>query len=280
MTIKTLKFSKPNTPGTRGVVRLNKSHLWKGSSEKSLTKIIKNTGGRNNLGRITCYGKRSVYKKLYRQIDFKRHTSFHGIVERIEYDPNRTAHIALIKNEMGEKKYIIATKNMKPGSIVGSGALADTLEGHTLKLIDIPVGNDIHNIEMYPGKGGQIVRSAGAFAKLVGKELGEAIVELPSKELRYFSLECTATIGIVSNELKFNEYLGKAGANFWRGKRSKVRGIAKNPIDHANGGKSDGGCVLANFNKNVIKGKKTRKRNKWSNSRIISRNRKGKKGNK
>lgn len=273
-----LKLSKPNTPGTRGVVKVNKSHLWKGSSEKSLTKVIKNTGGRNNLGRVTCYGKRGVYKKLYREIDFKRNTSFKGVVERIEYDPNRTAHIALIKNELGEKKYIIATKNMEPGFVVGSGNMADTLEGHTLKLIDIPVGNYIHNIELYPGKGGKIVRSAGAFAILVGKELGEAIVQLPSKELRYFSLECMATIGIVSNELQFNENLGKAGANFWRGKRSKVRGIAKNPIDHANGGKTDGGCVLANFNKNVIKGKKTRKRNKWSNSRIISR--RDKKGNK
>jgi large subunit ribosomal protein L2 len=271
MKIKLLKAKKATTPSSRNVVKVNKSHLWKGRSEKSLTKVIKNTGGRNNLGRVTCYGKRGVYKKLYRQIDFKRNTPYRGVVERIEYDPNRTAHIALVKNEAGEKKYIIATQNMAPGFVVGAASMADTLEGHTLKLMDIPVGTHIHNIELYPGKGGQVVRSAGATAMLVGKELGEAIVQLPSKEKRYFSLECTATIGIVSNEAQFNEYLGKAGANYWRGKRSKVRGIAKNPIDHANGGKSDGGCVLANFNKNVIKGKKTRKRNKWSNSRIISR---------
>jgi large subunit ribosomal protein L2 len=271
-----LKYSKPNTSSTRGVVKVNKSHLWKGSSEKSLTKAIKNTGGRNNLGRITCYGKRGHGRKLYRTIDFRRNENQEGIVERIEYDPNRTAHIALIKNIDGTKNYVLATKNMVPGFKVASGENADTLEGHSLKLLDIPVGSPINNIELQPGKGGKVARSAGAAATLVGKELGQAIISLPSKELRYFSLECRATIGIISNEVQQNENLGKAGANVYRGKRPKVRGVAKNPIDHCNGGKTAGGKVFSNFNGNVIKGRKTRKRNKWSNSRIISR--RGKKG--
>ena len=271
-----LKYSKPNTPSTRGVVKVNKSHLWKGSSEKSLTKAIKNTGGRNNLGRITCYGKRGHGRKLYRTIDFKRNENQEGIVERIEYDPNRTAHIALIKNSDGTKNYVLATKNMVPGFKVASGENADTLEGHSLKLLDIPLGSAVNNIELQPGKGGKVARSAGAAATLVGKELGQAIISLPSKELRYFSLECRATIGTISNEVQFNENLGKAGANVYRGRRPKVRGVAKNPIDHCNGGKTAGGKVFSNFNGNVIKGRKTRKRNKWSNSRIISR--RGKKG--
>ena len=276
MSINLLKYSKPNTSGTRGVIKVNKSHLWKGSSYKSLTKSIKNTGGRNNLGRITCYGKRGSTRKLYRMIDFKRTESTEGVVERIEYDPNRTAHIALIKMEDGTKNYVLATKNMTPGFKIATGDKADTLEGHTLKLLNIPLGSSIHNIELQPGKGGKVARSAGVGATLVGKELGKAIVSMPSKELRYFSLECKATIGILSNEVQFNEYLGKAGANFYRGRRPKVRGIAKNPIDHCNGGKANGGTVFSNFNGNVIKGRKTRKRNKWSNSMIISR--KGKKG--
>lgn len=271
-----LKYSKPNTSSTRGVVKVNKSHLWKGSSEKSLTKAIKNTGGRNNLGRITCYGKRGNTRKLYRMVDFKRNNNKEGIVERIEYDPNRTAHIALVRNSDGTKDYVLATKNMIPGFKIASGEKADTLEGHSLKLLDIPVGSPINNIELQPGKGGKVARSAGASAILVGKELGQAIVALPSKELRYFSLECRATIGVISNEVQLNENLGKAGANVYRGKRPKVRGVAKNPIDHCNGGKTAGGKVFSNFNGNVIKGKKTRKRNKWSNSRIISR--RGKKG--
>ena len=271
-----LKYSKPNTSSTRGVVKVNKSHLWKGSSEKSLTKAIKNTGGRNNLGRITCYGKRGHGRKLYRTIDFKRNENQEGVVERIEYDPNRTAHIALIKNSDGTKSYLLATKNMVPGFKIASGEKADTLEGHSLKLLDIPVGSAINNIELQPGKGGKVARSAGAAATLVGKELGQAIIALPSKELRYFSLECRATIGIISNEVQQNENLGKAGANVYRGRRPKVRGVAKNPIDHCNGGKTAGGKVFSNFNGNVIKGRKTRKRNKWSNSCIISR--RGKKG--
>lgn len=271
-----LKYSKPNTSSSRGVVKVNKSHLWKGSSEKSLTKSIKNTGGRNNLGRITCYGKRSNTKKLYRMVDFKRNITNEGVVERIEYDPNRTAHIALIKNTDGTKNYVLATKNMVPGFKIASGEKADTLEGHSLKLLDIPVGSPINNIELQPGKGGKVARSAGAAATLVGKELVQAIIALPSKELRYFSLECRATIGIISNEVQQNENLGKAGANVYRGKRPKVRGVAKNPIDHCNGGKTAGGKVFSNFNGNVIKGRKTRKRNKWSNSLIISR--RGKKG--
>lgn len=271
-----LKYSKPNTSSSRGVVKVNKSHLWKGSSEKSLTKAIKNTGGRNNLGRITCYGKRGHGRKLYRTIDFKRNENQEGIVERIEYDPNRTAHIALIKNSDGTKNYVLATKNMTTGFKIACGEKADTLEGHSLKLLDIPVGSAINNIELQPGKGGKVARSAGAAATLVGKELGQAIVSLPSKELRYFSLECMATIGTISNEVQLNENLGKAGANVYRGRRPKVRGVAKNPIDHCNGGKTAGGKVFSNFNGNVIKGRKTRKRNKWSNSRIISR--RGKKG--
>lgn len=265
-----LKHSKPNTPSTRGMVKVDKSHLWKGSSEKSLTKSIKNHGGRNNLGRITCFGKRNTKRRLYRQVDFFRNKDVAGYVERLEYDPNRTAHIALIVYEDGTKSYVIATKNMKPGAPIAAGSKADTLEGNCLKLFDIPVGSHIHNIEIQPGRGAQMVRSAGAAATLVGKELGKAIIALPSKELRYFSLECRATIGIVSNEIQFNENLGSAGSSFHRNKRQKVRGIARNPVDHAMGGRGDGGPSRSK-NGNVLKGRKTRKRNKWSNSRIVSR---------
>jgi large subunit ribosomal protein L2 len=272
-----LKYSKPNTPGTRGQVKVNKTFLWKGSSEKSLTKAIKNTGGRNNLGRITCYGKKNSKRRLYRQIDFVRNDKINGIngvVERIEYDPNRTAHIALIKYIDNTKSYVIATKNMKIGTVISCGPQADTLEGNCLPLAVIPVGSQIHNIEIQPNKGAQMVRSAGTSAILVGKELGKAVVSLPSKELRYFSLECKAVLGIVSNEVQFNEKLGNAGSGFYRNRRPKVRGVAKNPIDHANGGNTSGGKVFSNFNGNVIKGKKTRKKNKWSNNCIISRRKK------
>jgi large subunit ribosomal protein L2 len=265
-----LKFSKPNTSSTRGMVKVNKSHLWKGSSEKSLTKSIKNHGGRNNLGRITCFGKRNTKRRLYRQIDFSRNQNVEGYVERIEYDPNRTAHIALIKNTDGSKNYVIATKNMIVGSKVASGDKADTLEGNCLKLLDIPLGSHIHNIEITPGKGAQMVRSAGATATLVGKELGQAIIALPSKELRRFSLECRATLGVISNEIQFNENLARAGSNFHRNKRPKVRGVARNPVDHAMGGRSNGGPSRSK-NGNVLKGRKTRARHKWSNSLIVSR---------
>lgn len=267
---------KPTTSSRRGMVRLKKNFLWKGGPERSLTKTVKNTGGRNNRGVVTCQGRINPTRRKIRLVNIKRQENKIGVVDRLEYDPNRTAYIALIKNQDGTKDYILATAKMEPGMRVGSGDKADRLEGHCLKLMDIDVGSKIHNIELQPNKGGKVVRSAGTFATLVTKQSGYAEVKLPSKETRRFSLECRATIGEVSNAHKFNRKLGKASnTRFVLKRRPKVRGIAKNPVDHCNGGKSNGGGVLRNETGNVIKGKKTRKKNKFSNIFIVSRRNKG-----
>lgn len=265
-----LKVYKFRSSGIKKKISVNKSLLWKKGPEKSLVKRIKNTGGRNNLGRITCQGRHNPRRRLYRIIDFHRKNNIPAIVERIEYDPNRSAHIALLRHEDNSKSYILATKNMQIGDKIKSGNDSDTLEGNCLKLLDIPIGSSIHNLEMNPGKGGKIIRSAGNSGLLLGKELGRAIVVLPSKEVRSFSLECKATIGIVSNAAHFNEKRGSAGESFHRNRRPKVRGIAKNPIDHPNGGKSNGGKVFRNFTGRVMKGKITRNKKKYSNIFILT----------
>ena len=271
-----LIIEKPTTPSRRGMVRLKKNFLWKGSPERSLTKTVKNTGGRNNQGLVTVQGRINPHRRKIRLVDTKRGQCKAGVIDRLEYDPNRTAHIALVKNQDGTKEYILATENMKPGMEIGSGQRAERLEGHCLKLMDIDVGSKIHNIELQPGKGGKVARGAGVFATLVTKQSGYAEIKLPSKETRRFSLECRATLGVLSNAVKFNRNLGKASnSRYVLKRRPKVRGIAKNPVDHCNGGKANGGCVFRNETGNVIKGAKTRKKNKFSNIFIVNRRDKG-----
>jgi len=254
-----LKYLNPVTPSSRGVVLIDKSKLWKGKPEASLAVRIKNRSGRNNRGVITVQGRGGGSKKIYRIIDFKRKREDIATVERIEYDPNRTAFIALVIYEDGEKSYILAPDGVKPGQQVSSKPDADILPGNCLKLDAIPIGTLVHNIELLPGKGGQLARSAGNCASLTGKEKGYALLKLPSGEIRKVPLECKATIGILSNLNLVNEVLGKAGRNRVRGRRPMNRGRARNPVDHHNGGRSCG-KVLANFNGRVVKGKKTRKK--------------------
>ncbi|MFN9115946.1 MAG: 50S ribosomal protein L2 [Bacteroidota bacterium] len=266
-----LKYLKPINASSRGVVLINKKHLWKGRPYGPLTVRIKNTGGRNNLGRITTQGIGGGSRRMYRKVDFHRKKQdVNALVERIEYDPNRTAFIALIKYQDGEISYILAPDKLKVGDTIVSGKEADILPGNCLKLFDIPMGTLIHNIELQPGKGGQIARAAGTFASLSGKEQGYAILRLPSGELRKVSLDCKATVGILSNLDLFNENLGKAGRTRLRGRKQKVRGRARNPVDHHNGGRN-AGKVLASSNGNVIKGKVSRNKKKASSKLIIAR---------
>ena len=258
-----LKKYNPVTPSQRGLVRVDRSELWKGGPLKRLTKGISKTGGRNNLGRITSRHIGGGHKKLYRLIDFKRN-KFDSVatIERIEYDPNRTAYIALIKYEDGELSYILAPAKLKQGDKIVSGVNVDIKIGNSLPMQNIPVGTIIHNIEMKPGKGGQIARSAGASASLVGKDSGFAQIKLSSGELRVVPLNCMATIGTLSNAEKKNTIIGKAGRNRWLGNRPHVRGVAMNPVDHPHGGgegKTSGGRHPVTPWGKPTKGKKTRK---------------------
>ncbi|RTK93115.1 MAG: 50S ribosomal protein L2 [Rickettsiales bacterium] len=269
-----LKKYNPVTPSQRGLVRVDRSELWKGGPLKSLTRGISKTGGRNNLGRITSRHIGGGHKKLYRFIDFKRN-KFDSIatIERIEYDPNRTAYIALIKYEDGELSYILAPAKLKQGDKIVSGSNVDIKIGNSLPMQNIPVGTIIHNIEMKPGKGGQIARSAGASASLVGKDSGFAQIKLASGELRVVPLNCMATIGTLSNAEKKNTIIGKAGRNVWLGKRPHVRGVAMNPVDHPHGGgegKTSGGRHPVTPWGKPTKGKKTRK-NKSTSKFILKR---------
>lgn len=269
-----LKKYNPVTPSQRGLVRVDKSDLWKGRPLKKLTKGISKTGGRNNLGRITSRHIGGGHKKLYRLIDFKRN-KFDSIatIERIEYDPNRTAYIALIKYEDGVLAYILAPAKLKQGDQIVSGPNVDIKIGNCLPMQNIPVGTIIHNIEMKPGKGGQIARSAGASASLVGKDSGYAQIKLASGELRIVPLNCMATIGTLSNAEKKNTIIGKAGRNRWLGNRPHVRGVAMNPVDHPHGGgegKTSGGRHPVTPWGKPTKGKKTRK-NKLTSKFILRR---------
>jgi len=270
-----LKKYNPTTPSQRGLVRVDKSDLWKGGPVKQLTEGISKTGGRNNRGRITSRHIGGGHKKLYRLIDFKRN-KFDSVatIERIEYDPNRTAYIALIKYEDGDLSYILAPAKLNPGDKVVSGNDdVDIKIGNCLPLKNIPVGTIVHNVEMKPGKGGQIARSAGASVSLVGKDSGYAQLKLASGELRIVLLSCMATIGTLSNADKKNTIVGKAGRNRWLGKRPHVRGVAMNPVDHPHGGgegKTSGGRHPVTPWGKPTKGKKTRK-NKLTSKFILKR---------
>ncbi len=232
-----LKNFKPTTPGQRGLVLVDKSGLWKGKPEKSLTVGLKKKGGRNNLGRITVRHQGGGAKRLFRKIDFKRQKlDALATVERIEYDPNRSAFIALIIYEDGEKSYILAPQRLQVGDKVVSSSKADIKPGNTMPFSGMPVGTIVHNIEMKVGKGGQIARSAGTYAQFIGRDGGYAQLRLSSGEVRVVRQECLATVGAVSNPDNSNQNLGKAGRSRYLGRRPTVRGVVMNPIDHPHGG--------------------------------------------
>lgn len=232
-----LKTFNPTTPSRRGLVIVDRSGLHKGEPVKALTEGLRKKGGRNNAGRITARRIGGGHKRRYRIIDFKRtKTGVPATVERLEYDPNRTAFIALITYEDGEQAYILAPQRLKAGDTVVSGVGSEIKPGNALPMQNIPVGTIIHNIEMKVGKGGQIARSAGTYAQIVGKDQGYAQLKLSSGELRLVRAECMATVGAVSNPDQQNTNLGKAGRKRWIGKRPQVRGVAMNPVDHPHGG--------------------------------------------
>lgn len=257
-----LKTFNPTTPSLRELVQVDRPNLWKGRPHKPLVKGLMQTGGRNNTGRITAWHRGGGHKQLYRIIDFKRSKlDMPAVVERLEYDPNRTAFIALIKYQDGEYAYILAPQKLAVGDQVISSHTADIKIGNCLPLRYMPIGTIIHNIEMKPAKGGQIARSAGCSASLVGKDDGYAQIKLKSGDLRIILLDCVATIGVVSNPDQQNTNIGKAGRNRWKGWRPHVRGVAMNPVDHPHGGgegKSSGGRHPVTPWGKPTKGKKTR----------------------
>ena len=232
-----LKKYKPTTPGQRGLVLIDRADLFKGRPVKSLTQGLTKSGGRNNTGRITARRIGGGTKKLYRIVDFKRRKwDMPATVERIEHDPNRTAFIALITYEDGEQTYILAPQRVKVGDKVVAGSRVDIRPGNAMPLAGMPIGTMVHNVELKPGKGGQIARSAGSYAQFVGRDGGYAQIRLGSGELRIVRQECMATVGAVSNPDHSNQNFGKAGRTRWQGKRPSVRGVAMNPIDHPHGG--------------------------------------------
>ena len=232
-----LKSYKPTTPGQRGLVLIDRSELWKGRPVKSLTEGLTKKGGRNNTGRITMRRIGGGAKRLYRIVDFKR-TKFDvaATVERIEYDPNRTAFIALVKYEDGEQTYILAPQRLAIGDKVVAGSKVDVKPGNAMPFSGMPIGTIVHNVELKAGKGGQIARSAGTYAQFVGRDGGYAQIRLSSGELRLVRQECMATIGAVSNADHSNQNLGKAGRARHLGQRPEVRGVVMNQRDHPHGG--------------------------------------------
>ncbi|MDR3439273.1 50S ribosomal protein L2 [Telmatospirillum sp.] len=261
-----LKSFKPTTPGQRQLVIVDRSDLWKGKPEKSLTEGLRSQGGRNSTGRITVRFRGGGHKRRYRLIDFKRNKfDVSGTVERLEYDPNRSAFIALVRYEDGQLAYILAPQRLAVGDQVISGVKADIKPGNALQLKNIPVGTIIHNVEMKAGKGGQLARAAGTYVQLVGKDQGYAQLRLASGELRMVRGECMATIGAVSNPDQQNVNLGKAGRARWLGRRPHVRGVAMNPVDHPHGGgegRTSGGRHPVTPWGKPTKGKKTRNNKK------------------
>ena len=232
-----LKSYKPTTPGQRGLVLIDRSELWKGRPLKALTEGISKHAGRNNTGRITMRRKGGGAKRLYRKVDFKRNKmDMLAVVERIEYDPNRTAFIALVKYDDGEQCYIIAPQRLAIGDKIISANKADIKPGNTMPFTGMPIGSIVHNIELKPGKGGQIARSAGTYAQFIGRDGAYAQIRLSSGELRIVRQECRATIGAVSNPDHGNQNMGKAGRNRHKGIRPSVRGVVMNPVDHPHGG--------------------------------------------
>lgn len=272
-----LRKFKPVTPGTRFRVGSDFTEITTNVPEKSLVVKQGKSGGRNNTGKMTMRYIGGGHKQLYRLIDFKRDKKdIPATVATIEYDPNRTARIALLHYVDGEKRYIIAPEGLQVGSTVISGDSVAPELGNTIKLANIPLGSIIHNIEINPGRGAQIARSAGSYAQLAARDGKYATVKLPSGETRMILVTCTATIGTVSNSEHANEVLGKAGRKRWLGRRPRVRGVAMNPVDHPMGGgegRSSGGHPRSR--KGLLsKGFKTRDKKKYSNRFILDRRKK------
>jgi len=269
-----LKKFKPTSPGTRFRVGNKYAELTTSKPEKSLLEPIKKSGGRNGQGKMTMRHMGGDHKKRYRIIDWKRDKeNVPGIVQTIEYDPNRSAFISLIEYTDGEKRYILAPQGLKVGDKVMSGSQATPDTGHTLLLKDVPLGSAIHNIELQPGKGGAIVRSAGTSATMMGREDKYAVIKLPSGEVRRILLSCKATMGTVSNPDHGLTVYGKAGAKRWTGRRPRVRGVAMNPVDHPMGGgegRASGGHPVSRTGI-MAKGQKTRSPKAKSSKLIISR---------
>ena len=274
-----LRQFNPVTASLRGTVLINRSELWKGKPVKALTEGKIGTGGRNNHGRITSRFIGGGHKQAYRYVDFKRRKfDVPATVERLEYDPNRTAFIALVKYQDGELSYILAPQRLRPGDSVVSGQRCDIKPGNAMPLAAIPVGTIVHNIEMKAGAGGKIARSAGTYAQLVGKDAGYAQIKLMSGELRMVRAECMASIGAVSNPDNMNQKIGKAGRTRWLGKRPHNRGVVMNPVDHPLGGgegRSSGGRHPVSPWGQPTKGYRTRG-NKRTDGMIIRRRNKGK----
>ena len=273
----TLKTFKPYTKSTRGTIIVSKEGLWKGKPIKSLTIGKKSSSGRNNLGRITSRRRGSGHKQKYREIDFYRNKhDIEAVVERIEYDPNRTSHIMLVKYEDGERAYMLVPQNIKIGDKIISGNKKEIKIGNCMPLHDIPVGTAIHNVEMKPGGGAKIARAAGSSVQITGSDGKYSIIKLASGEIRKITSKAKATIGVLSNPDQKNIKIGKAGRNRWLGIRPSVRGVAMNPVDHPHGGgegKSSGGRNPVSPWGQSAKGLKTRN-NKRTNKYIISRRKK------
>ena len=274
-----LKHFKPVTPSLRGTILVSRAELWKGKPVKGLTEGISKSGGRNNHGRITSFFRGGGHKQSYRMVDFRRRKlDVPATVERIEYDPNRTAFIALVKYQDGELSYILAPQRLRAGDVVVSALRADIKPGNAMTLATIPVGTIIHNIEMKQGAGGKIARAAGQYAQLVGKDSGYAQIKLMSGELRVVRGECMATIGAVSNPDNANVHIGKAGRSRWLGRKPHNRGVVMNPVDHPHGGgegRTSGGRHPVTPWGKPTKGYKTRA-NKRTDSLVIRGRNKGK----
>jgi large subunit ribosomal protein L2 len=259
-----LKSFNPTTPSQRQLVIVDRSALYKGKPVKSLTEGLTGKGGRNNMGRVTARYMGGGHKRTYRKIDFKRRKfDVQGTVEHLEYDPNRTAFIALVKYDDGELAYILAPQRISAGDkVIASQSSVDVKPGNAMPLAAMPVGTIVHNVEMKPEKGGQIARSAGTYVQLVGRDQDMAILRLNSGETRLVSGRCMATIGAVSNQDHMNTNDGKAGRTRWRGKRPHVRGVVMNPVDHPHGGgegRTSGGRHPVSPWGKPTKGKRTRK---------------------
>jgi large subunit ribosomal protein L2 len=271
-----LKQYNPKTPGTRQLVLIDRSGLYKGKPVKSLTEGKSEAGGRNNRGRVTVRFRGGGHKQSYRLIDFKRREKL-GVaakVERIEYDPNRSAFIALVRYADDTLAYILAPQRLAVGDEVMSGPSADIKPGNALPISSIPVGTIVHNVELKIGKGGQIARAAGGYAQIVGRDQGYVSVRLNSGEQRFVHGDCYATVGAVSNPDNMNQSLGKAGRNRWLGKRPHNRGVAMNPIDHPHGGgegRTSGGRHPVTPWGKPTKGKKTRSNKRTDNMIVASR---------
>ena len=269
-----LKKFNPNTPSLRQLVQTDRKELWKGKPVKTLTEGLHKTGGRNNKGRITTRHIGGGHARRYRLVDFKRRMfDKPAKVERLEYDPNRTAYLALITYQDGTQSYILAPQRLQPGDSVVAAEKTDVKPGNAMLLKNIPVGTIVHNVEMRPGKGGQMARSAGTYVQIVGRDEGYAQIKLSSGEVRLVPLDCMATIGAVSNADHSNVKLGKAGRNRWLGTRPSVRGVVMNPVDHPHGGgegrTSGGRHPVSPWGKGA-KGTKTRN-NKRTNRFIVKR---------